>query len=263
MIRNILITFTVFFACACATLKDKTHKEQGAILSMQESNVNYEMQKKGVDFLASGNDSVWLLEIDFDKKVRFTSYQLEKDFEVNILALGKGLRGSEATHEVISKDGKLTVSIKNKEKKFILPGEKPFDVVVAYEDHKTKSLQVFNGEGEFYGAIGLHDRWNLEKINGEKLDASGLRNHPFMEIYLDKGKAMGFLGCNNFSSNIYFGREEICFTTVLSTKRACLNDVVEPKFTKAISGKALKYNFNDLYLILENETDTLVFKKGD
>ncbi|GAF03887.1 META domain-containing protein [Saccharicrinis fermentans] len=261
MIKSFSIIVIVLGVCACATVKDKTNQEQEQMSSIQESESHFEMQKRGIDFSASGIDSDWLLEIDFDKKVRFTSPKLNHDFEVNVLVLGEGLKGSEATHEVISSDGELTIGIQYKKQQLIHQAKKPFDVIVKYVDRKTDKEQSFSGEGVFYGDIRLHDSWLLDRINGIKIDTAHLDQYPHMDIYLDKGKAMGFMGCNSFSSDIYFGRNEVCFSPVLSTKMACMNDAIEPVFSKAISNKVLKYRFDDLYLILENATDTLVFVK--
>ena len=263
MVKNILWIVTVFFVCACSTVKDKSNQEPVVSLLEKGEENDFEMQKRGIDFSASGSGSDWVLEIDFDKKVKFSSPDLEKDFEVNVLRLGEGLKGSEATHELVNSEGKLSVRIQNKDTQLVQRDEKPFDVLVTYNDQNNQNNQSFHGEGAFYGDIRLHDSWLLEKINGVKLDTAKVERQPYMDIYLDQGKAMGFMGCNSFSSDIHFGRNEIYFHLVLSTKMACMHDAIEPLFSKAISGKVLTYKVDDLQLVLENETDTLLFKKRE
>jgi len=257
MNKYIIALIIGMFLLACGSVKNIGDEKNLSLLD--DSEINCEMQKKGVNFYGTGNED-WELEIDFDKKVKFKSSKFDINFNVTVLTLGEGLKGSEAIHEVNGMDAKLTIDIKVNENYLKEDKSHPYIVKITYEKNHVK--HQFNGGGQFYGAIRLHDIWVLEEINGEKVDASKSRKHPMMEIHLDKDRVMGFLGCNNFSGNIYFGRNQICFLPIASTKMACLNDRVEPEFAKALRSKTFNYRFEDLHLILENESDTLIFKKG-
>ncbi len=263
MIKYILIAFSIVVTFSCVSFnKTKKSVVKTSFLS-KNSIIDNEMRKKGINFCASNKEEDWLLEIDFDKKVKFTSGRINKKFEVTVLTLGDGLIGSEATHEVISADGKLTVNIKVKQNFWQRSAEKPYEVSITYKGSDSEIIERFKGEGCYFGAICFHDIWMLETINGEKVVTSNSGKHPYIEIHLDKDKIMGFLGCNSFSTNIYFGRNQISFSPILSTKIACLNDHIEPIFSKALNTNTFNYRLKNLNLTLENSTDTLVFKKVD
>ena len=261
MIKVVLFIVLVSFISSCGILSKPSNIEEETLPALLHE--NFERQVRGVDFYASNTDNNWQLEIDFDKYVKFSSTDLKKEFTINVIELGKGLIGSEATHEVISNDGKLSISIKYQEKPFEQNDNKPFRVEIVFSDNKKKQVKKYTGKGEFYGAIRLHDNWILKEINGNKIDTANLYKQPFIGIFLDKGKASGFLGCNNFSTDVIFGRNEIWFHYILSSKIACIESNVEDEFSKAIYNKKFTYRFDNLNLILENNTDVLKFEKGD
>ena len=257
MMRNILLFAIAFVFFACASVKNA---EESSEALPDPSTMHFEMQKKGVDFFAEDLDAEWALEIDYDSKVKFKAKALKTDFEVNVLTLGSGLKGSEATHEVKNSDGVLTVTIKCHKEPFKDGEACPYEVDIRFNDLKSNKEFTYKGVGMFYGDIRLHDKWVLVEINSEKMEASKL---PSMEIHLDKNKAMGFLGCNNYSADVYFGKEQITFSSILSTKKGCADDNIEPRFSKALRGNTFGYRFDDSCLMLENEMDTLRFKKGE
>ncbi len=262
MIKNVLAACIILILSACASVKETSTQQPLQVLATDSLTNTFEMQRKGIDFYATGYDD-WVLEIGFDKIVKFSSPKIDKNFEVNIKTLGKGLKGSEATYQVANGDGEITIIIKTKEKPFTDKDALPFDVSLSFADLNSKKEQRFTGEGEFYGAIRLHDIWVLEQINGERIEVAQDTQRPYMEIHLDKNQVMGNLGCNTFTSDVYFGREQINFSFVMSTKIACPNLKVEQQFTKIMSTKTFNYRFEELQLILENQTDTLTFRKTD
>ena len=58
-------------------------------------------------------------------------------------------------------------------------------------------------------------------------------------------------------------RNQILFNHVMSTKMACADTDVEQRFSKIIANKTLNYRMEGLNLILENDTEKLLFTKGD
>ncbi len=263
MMRNLLFAAIILLFGACASVKETSIQQPLQVL-VSDSLINtFEMQRKGIDFYATGYDDQWVLEIGFDKIVKFSSPKIDKKFEVNIKTLGEGLKGSDATYQVANGDGELTIIIKTKEKPKADKDALPFDVSLSFNDLHSKKEHTFTGEGEFYGAIALHDIWVLEQINGEKNEIAQGMQRPNMEIHLDKSQVMGNLGCNTFTSDVYFGREQISFSYLMSTKIACPNLQLEQRFVKVMSNTTFNYRFEALQLILENETDTLTFRKTD
>lgn len=263
MMRNVLLACITLLICSCASVKETSTPQSLQALAAESLTNTFEMQRKGIDFYATGYQEKWILEIGFDKIVKFSSPKIDKDFEVNIQTLGEGLKGSDATYQVANGDGELTIIIKTKENPFADKDALAFDVSLSFKDLNSKKEQTFAGEGEFYGAIRLHDIWVLEQINGEKIDIAQDTQRPYMEIHLDKCQVMGNLVCNTFTSDVYFGREQITFSYLMSTKIACPNLNVEQRFAQVMGAKTFNYRFEELQLTLENETDTLTFIKTD
>lgn len=263
MMRNVFLAGIIFLLCACASVKETSTQQALQAIVTDNLTHKFEMQKKGIDFYASGYNDEWVLEIGFDKIVKFSSPKNDKKFEVNIQTLGEGLKGSDATYQVANGDGELTIIIKTKDKPFADKDALPFDVSLSFKELNSGKEQAFAGEGEFYGAIRLHDIWVLEQINGEKIDFAPDMQRPYMEIHLDKSQVMGNLGCNTFTSDVYFGREQINFSQLMSTKVACPILNLEQRFAKIMSTKTFNYRFEELQLILENKTDSLIFRKTD
>lgn len=262
MIRNYIIALIFIGVSACGSVKNTDSVTEGNTLP-DPTTMHYEMQKRGIDFYAKDADNKWQLEIDYQKTVKFSADDLKKDFSVNILTLGNGLKGSEATHVVRNRDAQLTITITTSETPFDVNGGGAYEVNLVYHDFRTSQETEYNGKGKFYGAIQLHDIWKLETINGAGFDTTHLHKHPYMEIHLDNGRVMGFLGCNSFSTSVYFGRDEMTFGMTMSTKMACPRMDIEDKFGSLISNNTLSYRLEGLNLYLENETDTLKFKKVD
>ncbi len=264
MNKFILLLGVLLVLTSCSSTKETASENKENVNENVQNIPYFEKQVRGVNFCAKGSEPNWELEIDYDKIVSLKSEDKNINFNVNILKFGEGLKRSEAVQQVKNMDGELTITIKKNEDYFSnIENNKPFVVEVNYKNTKNNKEEVFKGEGLFYGDIRLHDIWILESINGKEINTANLRKQPYMEIHLNDNKVMGFLGCNNFSTSVYCGRNEITFHHLMSTKMACLNSDIEPRFSKAISGKTLSYQLEDLALILKNDKDMLVFRKGD
>ncbi|SMO72878.1 META domain-containing protein [Saccharicrinis carchari] len=263
MMKNLLIAATLMLLWACTGIKETSTKQALETNVPSASGNTFERQMKGIEFYASGNNGGWTLEIDFDRVVRFFRANEDSVFEVNIVTLGEGLKGPDATHQVANSEGELNIEIKTKENPFAQEDAFPYHVSLKYIDFKTNTTYEFVGGGEFYGAIALHDIWMLEKMDRDKLKIAQDEQQPYMEIHLDKQKVMGHLGCNAFTADVYFGRKQISFSSVMSTKIGCPVLKLEQQFAKAIGNHTFNYRFENLHLMLENEKDTLIFRKTD
>jgi heat shock protein HslJ len=76
---------------------------------------------------------------------------------------------------------------------------------------------------------------------------AGLNNHPInkkaslpdLEIRLSEMRINGYSGCNNYSGTIQqLTQDSIRFGPIMSTKKACLNDNVEPEYYEAVNSVA-------------------------
>lgn len=255
----------LYVMLSCNSLKD-TNQEQDVVISNEIKGRSYsEMQMKEVDFCAIGNNPHWILEIDFNKQIKFLMVENKEEIIIPILKLGEETELPIVNYEVKGARGaELQISIKKNERTFDLSKQgKPYRVELSVKNKEDSAFIAYVGQGEYYGNLRLHDIWLLDTLNHKSINDYEFRKQPFINIQLDKGKLTGSLGCNSFASSIFFGRQKIFVHHIASTKMACLNDNVEKYFSKSIANKMFNYRFLDSRLILENTSDTLVFIKGD
>jgi heat shock protein HslJ/uncharacterized membrane protein len=264
MMKRIFITALAFGTLiSCHMLKQPVLKEMEHV-NASNNDVYNEMQMRGVDFFAVGQEPLWTLEIDFDKSVSLTIPELNEEAFIPILQMGQSEETPEVNYTVKGDGVELKIRIQKNDSQVRMAQEtKPYRVYVDVKTKKDKEFVTYSGMGEYYGDLLLHDSWKLKSINDEMISEYSLRKEPFIDIQLDQQKVSGFLGCNNFTAGIYFGRNKIFFQAILSTKMACVNDHVEKEFFNIVSGKMFNYRLEGLQLILENKTDTLIFNKMD
>lgn len=264
MMKRIFITVLVLGTLvSCHMLKQPAENEIEHT-TVSNKYVYNEMQMRGVDFFAMGQDPLWTLEIDFDKSVSLTIPEMDQEAFIPILQMGQGEEMPEVNYTVKGDGVELKIRIQNNEGQVkMAPNLKPYLVYVGVKTKKDKEFVTYSGWGEYYGDLLLHDSWMLTSINGEMLSDYTFKKEPFIDLQLDQEKVSGFVGCNNFTAGIYFGRNKIIFQPFLSTKMACVYDHVEKEFFNIVSGKMFNYRLEGLQLILENKTDTLIFNKMD
>ncbi len=259
MRKYILFTGVTFLLLSCGTTQNYTDKVE-EINSLVSVDSFKETQKKGVDFYALGTDPFWSLEIDFDKNVRFRCSEKEDPIVIPIMKLGQEDELPIVTYEVKGDGADLIIHIQKNEQTFNLSeGKRPYKVDVEYRKKGESEYSKHMGGGEYYGDIRLHDQWKLDEINGKNISEFTFKNHPFIQIHLNDYRVSGHLGCNNFSGAVYFGREQIFFQHLLSTKMACLDADIESLFAKTISNKMFYYKIEGGKLTLENDSDKLIF----
>lgn len=279
MRKRFIVSFAfilVLFISSCKSVK-KTFVNQDLINeSTQVLNLNsevgkeqiegcYQMQKRGVDFFALGKEPFWLVEIGFDKYIKLTTLSGRGIDTITVPVIDSVVVRNLpiVNYKGSSKQGEILVSI---EQKACADGSssiaRNYEVHVSVKRPNDKKHAKFKGCGEYFGHVKLHGAWALKSINGAIVDTLK-NNHPYMELYLNNGQVKGFLGCNSFSTRFFFGRDQIFFKHIMRTKMACAFIDLEKKFSKVLSNSVFNYRFEGLNLILENNTDTLVFKNMD
>ncbi len=257
----VVISFVVF---SCKTQEiSNTPVVHSALETEKLLNAKaYEMRMKGVDFYSCGNEPSWSLEIDFDKMVRFTSEEFNKDIVVSMDRLMESSEAGDINYEINDDRVSLKIHIKPNVNPFIYDeNNKPYLVELKVKKNKDANWHTYQGQGEYFGDLVLHDIWSLIEINGKSVSDYHINEEPFMEIHLDTNRISGFLGCNNFGGQCYFANGKMVVGYLRSTKKACLDIDIEDDFARAIGNDTFFYTVDNGILTLWNHQSKLIFKK--
>jgi len=126
----------------------------------------------------------------------------------------------------------------------------------------TKTLDFFES---FKPNYKLHNIWAVIEYNGQKLNAKDFgKGLPTFEINTTKSRVSGYDGCNTFSGEIDINKNNIKFTKMVSTKKACPNSGATKNMIRSISDKKVDYKFekNKLSLIIDGKV-VMILKNVD
>ncbi len=265
--RYLLLLFTAsltFFSCRTQEIKN-THIDKSALTAEKLiSAKGYEMRMRGIDFFASGKEPFWSIAIDFEQNVYFKSEGLDKDVIISIRKLIQDVEKPESNYQIKGEGINLRIHIKPNANPFIYDEtNKPYTVQIEAKRNKDTDWQIYQGQGEYFGKLTLHDIWGLTELNGKSVSDYQIIEEPYVEIHLDNNRMSGFLGCNVFGGPCYFGRGKIVTGPLMSTKKACLNSNIEADFAQALSNKSFLYKVDNGILTLWNDQSKLIFKKRD
>ena len=227
-------------AAGCSTVKPVTAVTPVAPpVAPQEHNGEADIARfqKGIDFVATGNEPSWILEVDFDSAMMFKSFgdqaaistpvpppQLVQDEKVT------RYRGVGASVELI-------VQIEKKGCHDTMSDETyPYAVSVDVKHNAASDYKTFKGCGHYLVDYKLHDLWVLKEL-GEGVTMTEKdypREHPRMELNPGAGTILGYTGCNEFSGKLITQGNAIAFQQLTRTKMACTSPV-EALFLKALS----------------------------
>ncbi|MEZ0129503.1 META domain-containing protein [Flavobacterium sp. LBUM151] len=104
----------------------------------------------------------------------------------------------------------------------------------------------------------------MEELNGFKVFVTDFqRELPRIEINSTENKFMGYGGCNAISGTIFYEKDLLRFSKVISTLMACAPGNKEGEFTKTLQSTT-SYSIGDNRLTLSNPSGKiLIFKKVD
>ncbi|NEU10108.1 META domain-containing protein [Flavihumibacter sp. R14] len=230
-----------------------------------ESNAALRNEKaiQGVDFLASGNEPAWSLEIDFDRSMHFKTMA---GLEITAPSV-KGVKAADANvtrYHAETEQGVLTVQLFKQVCTNSMSGEKSaWKVQVSAKKNTDNAFQEFSGCGRFIGNYRLNEHWTLQRIGSTTMTAGAGKKIPFLELNLNEGKASGYGGCNRFTGGFSITGLQISFKPLASTKMACLEDNIEDRFLSLLTSKPLSYKVSDEMLYLGEGEEMLVFKRGE
>ena len=216
-------------------------------------------------FKATGNEPFWGIKIGKEKTV-FTSLipgmeSLTFDSATAIPAMDTNLK----MYNLSSDKASATVTIQQLDCQDSMSGVvSSYSAKVEIKNNSDLQPKKLTGCGKYITDYRLHDIWVLEELNGYKVFATDFQNEfPRIEINAAENRFSGFGGCNPINGQIFFEKDLLRFTKVISTLMACKQGNKESEFLKALQSSTI-YSIENNRLTLSNPSaKLLIFKKVD
>ena len=258
--KNIFsLLFLLVVVAGCKSAADKTStapatSEYGA----QEEEMKYY-------FTATGNEPFWGLKMGNDEII-FTSLISGKEKLVfKPVDAIKAMDANVKLYKVSNETSTASITIQQLECQNSMSGAiSPYKVAIEIKNNTELEAQKLSGCGKYNTDYRLHDIWVLEELNGFKVFITDFqREFPRIEINSSENRFMGYGGCNSISGTIFYEKDLLRFSKVISTLMACAPGNKESEFTKALQNTT-SYAIENNRLTLSNPTKKLlVFKKVD
>lgn len=220
--------------------------------------------ESGFDFLASGNEPFWALEINFDSSMNFRTPH-GKDFSTTVLEGVKAMDANVIRYAGNSEQGSIITQIQKLECVNDMSGEKVDYTVTVDVKQGNEPLKTYKGCGRYLNDYRINDIWVLHAINGKSFDATGFaQGAPRLEFGLAANRVMGNAGCNEFSGPVEIQGKKIKFGMFRSTKMACEKLEFESNFLRLVTNKIIAYSITSGKLNLQvNKDSVFMYKKVD
>lgn len=256
-ILSVLLILLLVVGCkstAGKTSETKTISEYGT----QEDEMKYY-------FKATGNEPFWGIKMGTDEII-FTSLIPGKEKLVfpPVEAI-KAMDANVKMYKVSNETSTATITIQQLDCQDSMSGViSPYKVKVEIKNNSELETKKVSGCGKYNTDYRLHDIWVLEELNGFKVFVTDFqRELPRIEINSTENKFMGYGGCNAISGTIFYEKDLLRFSKVISTLMACAPGNKEGEFTKALQSTT-SYSIGDNRLTLSNPSGKiLIFKKVD
>lgn len=255
---SILLLLSLLISCKTVATKSPDMKETTSTTSSHEEDMT-------VYFKATGNEPFWGLKIGKEKTV-FTSMMEGK--ENLIFSSVEPIRAMDANvkmYKLANSTTNATVTIQQMDCHDSMSGiVSPYKVTIEIKNNSETNSKTIDGCGKYITDYRLHDIWVLEELNEQKVSLTDFqRELPRIEIYAAENRFMGFGGCNSINGSIFYEKDLLRFTNVISTLMACAPGNKEDEFTKALQSTTT-YSIGNNRLSLSNPSGKLlVFKKVD
>ncbi|KFF05538.1 META domain-containing protein [Flavobacterium reichenbachii] len=253
----LLLLLSLMVSCKTAAGKSSDTK-QSVSVTEQEDDMNYY-------FKANGNEPFWGIKIGKDKTV-FTSLikgmeSLTFDSVTAIPAMDANVKMYNLSNDKAS----ATVTIQQLDCQDSMSGAvSPYSAKVEIKNNSDLQPKKLAGCGKYITDYRLHDIWVLEELNGFKVFVTDFQKEfPRIEINAAENQFSGFGGCNSITGQIFFEKDILRFTKVVSTLMACAPGNKESEFLKTLQSSTT-YSIENNRLTLSNPSGKLiVFKKVD
>ncbi|WP_426484486.1 META domain-containing protein [Flavobacterium sp. 2] len=254
-ILSILLLSVLIIGC-----KTTANKESGTTSSVSSTEEDLKYYFKG-----TGNEPFWGIKIG-NEEIVFTSLIPGKEKLVfPAVEAIKAMDANVKMYKVSNESASAIITIQQLDCQDSMSGAiSPYSVKVEIKNNSELETKKLSGCGKYLTDYRLHDIWVLEELNGYKVFATDFqREFPRLEINSTENRFSGFGGCNSITGQIFFEKDVLRFTKVISTLMACAPGNKEGDFLKALQSTTT-YSIGNNQLILSNPSGKLaVFKKVD
>lgn len=258
--KNLLSLLLLLLLLSCKSTAGKTSdtKQSTSEYGTQEDEMKY-------FFTGTGNEPFWGIKIGNDDIV-FTSLipGKEKLIFPTVEAI-KAMDANVKMYKVSNETSTATITIQQLECQNSMSGAiSPYKVSIEIKNNSELESKKIEGCGKYNTDYRLHDIWVLEELNGFKVFPTDFQKElPRLEINSAENRFMGYGGCNSISGSIFYEKDLLRFSKVISTMMACAQGNKESDFTKALQSTTT-YSIENNRLTLSNPSGKiLVFKKVD
>ncbi|MHC0441567.1 META domain-containing protein [Flavobacterium sp. 3-210] len=254
-ILSILLLSVLMIGCKTAINKESVGTTSG---SSTEEDLKYY-------FKGTGNEPFWGIKIG-NEEIVFTSLIPGKEKLVfPAVEVTKAMDANIKMYKVSNETASATITIQQLDCQDSMSGAiSPYSVKVEIKNNSELETKKLGGCGKYLTDYRLHDIWVLEELNGYKVFATDFQKEmPRIEINSTENRFSGYGGCNAISGSIFYEKDLLRFTKVISTLMACPQGNKEGEFTKALQSTTT-YSIGNNQLTLSNLSGKLlVFKKVD
>ncbi|WP_343707147.1 META domain-containing protein [Flavobacterium sp.] len=256
-ILSLLLLLSIMTSCKTTAGKNSDTKET-AQEGVKEDDMNY-------FFKGTGNEPFWGIKLG-NEEIVFTSLIPGKE-KITFPAVEaiKAMDANVKMYKVSNETASATITIQQLDCQDSMSGAIfPYSVKVEIKNNSELEMKKLSGCGKYITDYRLHDIWVLEELNGYKVFATDFQKEmPRIEINSAENRFSGYGGCNAISGSIFYEKDLLRFTKVISTLMACPQGNKEGEFTKALQSTTT-YSIGNNQLILSNPSGKLaVFKKVD
>jgi heat shock protein HslJ len=255
---SFLLLLSLIAGCKTTAGKISDKKETTSEYGSQEDEMKYYL-------IATGNEPFWELKMG-NEEILFTSLIAGKE-KLSYPATEpiKAMDANVKRYKVSNESSVATITIQQIDCQNSMSGAiSPYKVSVEIKNNSELESKKLNGCGKYNTDYRLHDIWVLEELSGFKVFVTDFQKElPRIEINSSENKFMGFGGCNAISGSIFYEKDLLRFSKVISTMMACAPGNKEDQFIQALQSTTT-YNIGDNRLTLSNPSGKLlVFRKVD
>lgn len=267
--KQLLFLFIIAFAACESANSSRTNEDVAPnnpaadSSSMIDSSENWLERKleEGVDFLVSGNEPFWSVEIDFDGQMKFTNAD---GMTVSTPAVQGPHHGDSTMHFQAETDsGSLSVLVTSKPCTDGMSGRKfAYSAEVKVQPRGAGQATTYTGCGRYLAEDQLNGPWKLQSINGQSIDTTGApKGAPMLDFNLVENRVSGHTGCNSISGSLEVGKDTLEIGQIISTRMACANMDFEARFLESLDKKVIPFEIRGDNLILKTDIGELLFRK--
>lgn len=212
----------------------------------------------GVDFIGSGNEPFWSVEIDLDQRMIFKVLGADSINVPTVPAI-RLMDVAASSYRAETTAGLLNIVV--------------YDQVCINDmsgDSLPKRVEVYLGEKKFSGCgqylvdYRLNDIWVLRSINDTiTRTTKKLRREPVLEFNILTSKFYGNTSCNEISGELELKGDHIRMPRINNGKVNCNDNTFDIHYLSILEGREMTYVILEGKLVIRSGNNTLTYQKVD